>query len=241
MKAPLDASGHRRYTINGRPLQIRGGGWSPDLFLRWDPTYVADKLRYTLDLGLNTIRLEGHIEPSEFFDMTDQMGILTLPGWECCDKWEGNVNGSEPGDTWSTTDFTIAKQSMADEAVVLRDHPSVISFLIGSDFAPSSTIEKNYVDALNAAAGMNAYTLTDRGTWLNFANKADLKILVEGDPGLVNRYDVVLLDPVKHPDAKHEAARRLRDWLVSPAGQAAIGAYTVHGEQLFHPSAAAPK
>jgi tungstate transport system substrate-binding protein len=95
--------------------------------------------------------------------------------------------------------------------------------------------------ALNAAAGMNAYTLTDRGTWLNFANKADLKILVEGDPGLVNRYDVVLLDPVKHPDAKHEAACRLREWLVSPAGQAAIGAYTVHGEQLFHPSAAAPK
>jgi tungstate transport system substrate-binding protein len=95
--------------------------------------------------------------------------------------------------------------------------------------------------ALNAAAGMNAYTLTDRGTWLNFVNKADLKILVEGDPGLVNRYDVVLLDPVKHPDAKHEAACRLREWLVSPAGQAAIGAYTVHGEQLFHPSAAAPK
>jgi tungstate transport system substrate-binding protein len=94
--------------------------------------------------------------------------------------------------------------------------------------------------ALNAAAGMSAYTLTDRGTWLNFGNKADLKILVEGDPGLVNRYDVILLDPVKHPDAKHGAARRLRDWLISPAGQTAIGAYTVHGEQLFHPSAAAP-
>jgi len=95
--------------------------------------------------------------------------------------------------------------------------------------------------ALNAAAGMNAYTLTDRGTWLNFANKAGLKILVEGDPGLVNRYDVILLDPVKHPDVKHEAARRLRDWLVSPTGQSAIGAYTAHGEQLFYPSAAAPK
>jgi len=95
--------------------------------------------------------------------------------------------------------------------------------------------------ALNAAAGMNAYTLTDRGTWLNFANKAGLKILVEGDSGLVNRYDVILLDPVKHPDVKHEAARRLGDWLVSPTGQSAIGAYTVHGEQLFYPSAAAPK
>ena len=95
--------------------------------------------------------------------------------------------------------------------------------------------------ALNGAAGMSAYTLTDRGTWLSFANKADLKIMIEGDPGLLNRYDVILLDPVKHPQTKHEAARRLRDWLISPTGQSAIGAYTVRGEQLFHPSGAAPK
>ena len=95
--------------------------------------------------------------------------------------------------------------------------------------------------ALNAAAGLNAYTLSDRGTWLNFANKADLKIVIEGDPGLVNRYDVILLNPAKHPDVKQEPARRLRDWLISPAGQSAIGAHTVRGEQLFHPSAAAPK
>lgn len=95
--------------------------------------------------------------------------------------------------------------------------------------------------ALNAAAGMNAYTLSDRGTWLSFGNKADLKVLIEGDPGLLNRYDVILLDPAKHPGAKHEAARRLRDWLISATGQAAIGAYAVRGEPLFHPSAAAPK
>ncbi|WP_426506343.1 glycosyl hydrolase 2 galactose-binding domain-containing protein [Dactylosporangium sp. McL0621] len=151
VKAPLDASGHRRYTINGRPLQIRGGGWSPDLFLRWNPGYVEDKLRYALDLGLNTIRLEGHIEANEFFDLTDQYGILTLPGWECCDKWEGQVNGSEPGNTWTAADYPIAKASMAAEAARLRDHPSVISFLIGSDFAPDATIEKNYMDALTAA------------------------------------------------------------------------------------------
>ncbi|GAA2360087.1 glycosyl hydrolase 2 galactose-binding domain-containing protein [Dactylosporangium salmoneum] len=151
VKAPLDASGHRRYSINGRPLQIRGGGWSPDLFLRWNPVYVEDKLRYALDLGLNTIRLEGHIEPDEFFDLADRYGILTLPGWECCDKWEGQVNGSEPGDAWTSGDYPIAKASMAAEAARLRDHPSVISFLIGSDFAPNATIEKNYVDALTAA------------------------------------------------------------------------------------------
>lgn len=151
VKAPLDADGARQYRINGRKLLIRGGGWSPDEFLRWDRTYVADRLKYALDLGLNTIRLEGHLEPDEFFDLADRYGILTLPGWECCDKWEGNVNGSESGDPWTAADHPVARASMAAEAARLRDHPSVVSFLIGSDFAPDATIEKDYLDALRAA------------------------------------------------------------------------------------------
>ncbi|WP_399036946.1 glycosyl hydrolase 2 galactose-binding domain-containing protein [Streptomyces sp. ASQP_92] len=151
VKAPLNGDGARQYSINGRPLLIKGGGWSPDEFLRWDRTFVEDRLRYALDLGLNTIRLEGHIEPDEFFDLADRHGLLTLPGWECCDKWEGQVNGDESGDKWTAADYPVAKASMAAEAARLRDHPSVISFLIGSDFAPDRTIEKNYVDALRAA------------------------------------------------------------------------------------------
>lgn len=95
--------------------------------------------------------------------------------------------------------------------------------------------------ALNTAAAMGAYTLSDRGTWLSFGNKGDLTVLVEGDPRLLNRYDVILLDPVKHPDAKQELAHRFAKWFASPEGQAAIGGYKVNGEQLFHPSADAPK
>jgi tungstate transport system substrate-binding protein len=95
--------------------------------------------------------------------------------------------------------------------------------------------------ALNTAAAMDAYTLSDRGTWLSFGNKRDLTVLVEGDPRLLNRYDVILLDPIKHPEAKQGPAHRFAEWLASPEGQAAIGAYEVNGEQLFHPSAAAPK
>ncbi|MGW2565887.1 glycoside hydrolase family 2 protein [Streptomyces sp. NPDC001537] len=151
VQAPLNSDGARQYRINGRRLLIKGGGWSPDEFLRWDGTYVEDRLKYALDLGLNTIRLEGHLEPDEFFDLADRYGILTLPGWECCDKWEGQVNGSEPGDKWTAADYPVAKASMAAEAARLRDHPSVISFLVGSDFAPDATIEKNYLDALKAA------------------------------------------------------------------------------------------
>ncbi|WP_369241528.1 sugar-binding domain-containing protein [Streptomyces sp. R21] len=151
VQAPLNSDGARQYRVNGRKLLIKGGGWSPDEFLRWDRAYAEDRLKYALDLGLNTIRLEGHIEPDEFFDLADRYGILTMPGWECCDKWEGNVNGGESGDKWTAADYPIAKASMTAEAARLRDHPSVISFLIGSDFAPDATIEKNYVDALEAA------------------------------------------------------------------------------------------
>ncbi|MCC5478016.1 glycoside hydrolase family 2 protein [Streptomyces barringtoniae] len=151
VRAPLNADGARQYLINGRTLLIKGGGWSPDEFLRWDTTSAEDRLKYALDLGLNTIRLEGHLEPDEFFDLADRYGILTLPGWECCDKWEGQVNGSETGDKWTEADYPVAQASMAAEAARLRDHPSVISFLIGSDFAPDARIEKTYLDALKAA------------------------------------------------------------------------------------------
>ena len=95
--------------------------------------------------------------------------------------------------------------------------------------------------ALNAAQAMNAYTISDRGTWLSFGNKGDLAVLVEGDPRLLNRYDVILLNPAKHPVPKQDLARRFAQWLLSSEGQAAIRAYTVHGEQLFYPSASHPK
>jgi tungstate transport system substrate-binding protein len=95
--------------------------------------------------------------------------------------------------------------------------------------------------ALNAAAGMDAYTLSDRGTWLSFRNKGPLVVLLEGDALLVNRYDVILLNPEKHPVPKQALARRFAQWLLSSEGQAAIGAYKIDGEQLFRPSATAPQ
>ncbi len=93
--------------------------------------------------------------------------------------------------------------------------------------------------ALNAAAATDAYTLSDRGTWLAFGNARNLRILVEGGPNLVNRYDVILLAPGQRPAASEAAAHLLADWLASPAGQSAIGGYEVAGQQLFHPSASA--
>jgi tungstate transport system substrate-binding protein len=95
--------------------------------------------------------------------------------------------------------------------------------------------------ALAAASTMNAYTLADRGSWLSFANKDGLVIAVEGDPKLLNRYDVIELNPKKHGKPRLAEAKIFADWLVSPEGQQAIGSYQVNGEKLFNASAASPK
>ncbi len=113
---------------------------------------------------------------------------------------------------------------------------------------PDATTEKWYRDigggmgqALNAASAMDAYTLTDRGTWLSFSNQGSLVVEIEGDPRLINRYDVIELDPQRHAGAKLALAKIFADWLVSAEGQQAIGAYQVNGERLFNPSANAPR
>jgi tungstate transport system substrate-binding protein len=91
--------------------------------------------------------------------------------------------------------------------------------------------------ALNMASSLGAYVLTDRGTWLNFKNRQDLQVLVEGDNRLFNQYGVMVVNPAKHPHVKADLAQKFVDWVVSPAGQASIGAYKIGGEPLFFPNA----
>ncbi len=92
---------------------------------------------------------------------------------------------------------------------------------------------------LNTAAEMEAYVLTDRGTWISFGNRGDLEILYEGDPGLFNQYGVILVNPEKYPSVKAEAGQAFIDWLLSEEGQAAIASYRIDGQQLFFPNAVA--
>ena len=91
--------------------------------------------------------------------------------------------------------------------------------------------------ALNIAASQGAYVLADRGTWLNFKNRADLTVLVEGDHRLFNQYGVMVVNPAKHPHVKQVEAQKFVDWVTSAAGQAAIADYKIGGEQLFFPNA----
>ena len=91
--------------------------------------------------------------------------------------------------------------------------------------------------ALNTAGAMNAYVVSDRGTWLSFKSPGDLTIVVEGDRRLFNQYGVILVNPEKHPTVKKDLGQSFINWLISPEGQAAIAAYQVNGKQLFFPNA----
>ncbi|MCA0870300.1 extracellular solute-binding protein [Seohaeicola saemankumensis] len=90
---------------------------------------------------------------------------------------------------------------------------------------------------LNIAAGMGAYALTDRATWIAHGNKDGMRVLVEGDPRLFNQYGIVLVNPAKHAHVKADAGQRFIDWLTGDAGQAAIAGYRLNGQQLFFPNA----
>ena len=144
----LTKQGYVQFFINGKPVLIRGGGWAPDMFLREIPGRMEAEFSYVRNMGLNAIRSEGKLEDQHFYDLADRDGIMILPGWECCDKWESAAKtGGEP---WDDADMQIAQASMASEARLLRNHPSVIGFLIGSDNAPPPAIAKMYLDTLHA-------------------------------------------------------------------------------------------
>jgi tungstate transport system substrate-binding protein len=102
----------------------------------------------------------------------------------------------------------------------------------------SEALRKIARATLNLAVGKNAYALTDRATWLSFANKRDHRILVQGDRALINQYGVILVNPRKHATVKAAEGQAFIDWLTGDEGQAAIAGYTIKGQQLFFPNAA---
>jgi exo-1,4-beta-D-glucosaminidase len=144
----LTDKGHRLFKINGRRILIRGAAWAPDMFLRPMPKKLDADLRYVKDMGLNTIRLEGRIDRDEFFDKTDEMGILVMPGWTCCDAWE-------KWEVWTDETRAIAGASMKDQALRLRTHPSVYVWLYGSDNPPPAAVERMYLGILKDAEWPN--------------------------------------------------------------------------------------
>jgi exo-1,4-beta-D-glucosaminidase len=135
----LTANGSRLLRVNGKPILIRGAGWSQDMLLRSDEKRLRDQFRLVRDMNLNAIRLEGKLETEPFFRLADEQGILVMAGWCCCDHWE---HWKE----WTAEDLHIATASLRAQLLRLRAHPSLMVWLNGSDNAPPPDVERAYLD-----------------------------------------------------------------------------------------------
>ena len=137
----LTAEDHRLFRVNGKPVLIRGGGWAPDMMLRPDARRREAEFAYVKDMGLNTIRLEGKLEDDNFFQMADREGILIMAGWCCCDAWE-------KWSKWGDEHRRVSVDSLRDQSLRLRAHPSVFVWLNGSDNPPPPDRERAYLEVL---------------------------------------------------------------------------------------------
>lgn len=139
MSSELTPAGHRMFKVNGKPILIRGGGWASDMMFRpASQERLETEMRYVREMGLNTIRLEGKLEQDVFYDLADRLGILVMPGWCCCDLWERWKD-------WDAEDYRVAPASLDSQILRLRNHPSVIAWFNGSDYAPPPDVEKAYL------------------------------------------------------------------------------------------------
>ena len=132
------ANGSRLFRINGKPILIRGAGWSQDMLLRTDEQRLKDQFRLVRDMNLNTIRLEGKLETESFFQHADREGILVMLGWCCCDQWEHWKD-------WTAENLTVATASLHSQMLRLRQHASLIAWLNGSDNPPPANVERAYL------------------------------------------------------------------------------------------------
>jgi exo-1,4-beta-D-glucosaminidase len=135
----LTPDGYRLLKINGRPILIRGGGWAPDMMLRADESRREAEFRYVKEMGLNTIRLEGKLEGESFLERADREGILVMAGWCCCDAWE-------KWGKWGEENKQVSVNSLRDQLLRLRAHPSLLMWLNGSDNPPPHDREVAYLD-----------------------------------------------------------------------------------------------
>ena len=135
----LTNQGFRLFKVNGKPILIRGAGWSQDMMLRQEPERLEQQFRLVKDMHLNTIRLEGKLETESFFRLADEQGILVMLGWCCCDQWEH-------WDKWTPQNHVVSTASLRSQMLRLRHHASNLVWLNGSDNPPPADVEKAYLD-----------------------------------------------------------------------------------------------
>jgi exo-1,4-beta-D-glucosaminidase len=137
----LNDKGALQFQVNRKNILIRGGGWSADMFYREPKDRLQKEFNYVKDLHLNTVRLEGKLGTEDLFNIADEMGVLIMAGWCCCDHWEH-------WDKWAPGDLGVANASLYSQISRLRAHPSVFVWLNGSDGPPPAEVESAYIATL---------------------------------------------------------------------------------------------
>jgi exo-1,4-beta-D-glucosaminidase len=137
--AAINEHGSLQFSINGKRILIRGGGWAPDMLLRQSHQRLVAQFDYVREMGLNTIRLEGKLEPEDFFNLADERGVLVMAGWCCCSVWEEWAR-------WKPGDLENATAQLRSQILRLRGHPSLLVWLNGSDMPPPADVERVYLN-----------------------------------------------------------------------------------------------
>jgi exo-1,4-beta-D-glucosaminidase len=165
----LTSNGSRLFRVNGKPILIRGAGWSQDMLLRTDERRLHDQVRMVRDMNLNTIRLEGKLETEEFFHLADEQGILVMLGWCCCDHWEHWKD-------WKPEDLTIATASLRAQMLRLRQHASLLVWLNGSDNPAPANVESAYLQVEKETHWPNPVLSSATGTPTTVTGESGVKM-----------------------------------------------------------------
>jgi exo-1,4-beta-D-glucosaminidase len=149
----INEQGHRGYAVNGKRVLLRGGGWVDDILLVEDPQKLEDQIRYVRHMNLNMIRLEGFWGSTHrLFDLADRYGIMIWVGWSCQWEWEDYLGQPVESEMYMGIDtpdeIALITQSLRDQVIRLRNHPSVIVWNLGSDKLPVPELERRSLAAL---------------------------------------------------------------------------------------------
>ena len=172
-------SGSRGFKINGEKILIRGGGWVDRLLLDDTPESIQSQLEYVKDMNLNTIRLEGFWGKDQtMYNLCDRMGILVMVGWSCQWEWEdylGKPTSEEYGGILTSKEIDMMSRAWQDQIVWLRNHPSIFTWMGGSDCKPKPELEKKYFEIFSGYDSTRVY-LASAKEWTSLAGPTGVKM-----------------------------------------------------------------
>jgi exo-1,4-beta-D-glucosaminidase len=136
-RTTVNGTSYVGYKINGQNILFKGGGYMWDMFQRWDTKTNETHMKYVKDMGLNIVRFEGNVGNEEMYDIADREGIMLMPGWVCCSRWEESAS-------WTAEELTVGYASLNSAMRALRAHASPMVWLYGSDMRPAPTVLAQY-------------------------------------------------------------------------------------------------